>query len=248
MTDPRDLTRPMRTLGSVPLMSSESSRVGTDILLTCPHCERPALARVAGEISGYEPEDGPPYLLELARCSRCRKPFLAVEEDWGHGWDGEPGVLWPKQQSPLSPHVPDALRREHAEARRCFSAKAYTAAAVMVRRTLEGVCVDQGMSSGNTSRSKPLFKMLEQLKNEGKIDGRLFEWAQELRVLGNQGAHYTGTSVSREDAADGLALAEALLDFLYVLTAQFEAFKARRTATTEEGTKSQASDSPTAAR
>lgn len=239
----------MQTLGSVLLMSSESSRVGTDILLTCPHCERPALARVAGEISGYEPEEGPPYLLELARCSKCRKPFVAVEEDWGHGWDGEPGVLWPKQQSPLSPHVPEALRREHAEARRCFSAKAYTAAAVMVRRTLEGVCVDQGITSDNLSRPKPLFKMLEQMKNEGKIDGRLFEWAQELRVLGNQGAHYTGTSVSREDAADGLALAEALLDFLYVLTAQFAAFKARRTVSKAkaESTKSKAADSPATA-
>lgn len=70
--------------------------------------------------------------------------------------------------------------------------------------------------------------MLEQLKNDGKIDGRLFEWAQELRVLGNEGAHFTGTGVSREDAADGLALAEAPLDYLYVLAAQFEAFKARR--------------------
>ncbi|WP_317445395.1 DUF4145 domain-containing protein [Streptomyces collinus] len=229
-------------------MSSKSSRVGTDILVTCPHCERAALARVAGEISGDEPEDGPPYLLELARCSKCRKPFLAVEEDWGQGWDGEAGVLWPKQQSSLSLHVPEALRREHAEARRCFSAKAYTAAAVMVRRTLEGVCVDQGMSSG-TSRSKPLFKMLEQMKDEGKIDGRLLEWAQELRILGNQGAHYTGTSVSREDAADGLALAEALLDFLYVLTAQFAAFKARRTATKAEadGAKGEAADSLAAA-
>ncbi len=104
------------------------------------------------------------------------------------------------------------------------------------------------MSSG-TSRSKPLFKMLEQMKDEGKIDGRLLEWAQELRILGNQGAHYTGTSVSREDAADGLALAEALLDFLYVLTAQFAAFKARRTATKAEadGAKGEAADSLAAA-
>lgn len=155
-----------------------------------------------------------------------------VEEDFGQGWDGEPGVIWPKQQRALSPKVPQALRREHEEARQCFSSKAYTATAVMVRRTLEGVCIDQGISSAG-SRPKPLFKMLEQMKDDGKIDGRLFEWAQELRVLGNQGAHFTGTSVSREDAADGLALAEALLDYLYVLSAQFDAFKARR-ATAEQ--------------
>jgi hypothetical protein len=54
--------------------------------------------------------------------------------------------------------------------------------------------------------------------------------ADELRVLRNQGAHYTGTQVSREDAADAIALCEAVLDYTYVLTARFEEFKKRRAA------------------
>ncbi|MCX5303725.1 MULTISPECIES: DUF4145 domain-containing protein [Streptomyces] len=210
---------------------SDATRVGMTHPLMCPHCEKPTLARITSEAYGGGHTE-PPYVLELAVCGVCADPFLMVEEDFGQGWDGEPGVIWPKQQRALSPKVPQALRREHEEARQCFSSKAYTATAVMVRRTLEGVCIDQGISSAG-SRPKPLFKMLEQMKDDGKIDGRLFEWAQELRVLGNQGAHFTGTSVSREDAADGLALAEALLDYLYVLSAQFDAFKARR-ATAEQ--------------
>ncbi|MFC8420874.1 DUF4145 domain-containing protein [Streptomyces sp. NPDC057236] len=212
-----------------------SARVGTDLLVTCPHCEKPALAGVVGEASDFSGDDGPPYLLELVRCGKCRKPFLTVEEDYGDGWDGEPGVLWPEQQRPLSLHVPEDLRRTHAEGRRCFSAKAYTATAVMVRRTLEAVCVDQGMVGDASGRPKPLFKMLEEMRDQGKIDGRLFEWAHELRSLGNQGAHYSSTSVTREDAADGLALAEALLDYLYVLHAQFNTFKKRRQAARDKG-------------
>ncbi|MGW6284839.1 DUF4145 domain-containing protein [Streptomyces sp. NPDC055107] len=205
-----------------------SIRVGTDVLITCPHCERPALAEVVGEAPGHDNDGSPPYLLELARCGKCARPFLAVEEDYGEGWDGEPGVLWPEQQRPLSAHVPEDLRHVHAEGRRCFSAKAYTATAVMVRRTLEAVCVDQGMDGDASGRPKTLFKMLEEMRDQGKIDGRLFEWAHELRSLGNQGAHYSSRSVTREDAADGLALAEALLDYLYVLHAQFNTFKQRR--------------------
>jgi hypothetical protein len=53
-------------------------------------------------------------------------------------------------------------------------------------------------------------------------------WADGLRVLGNEGAHYTGSPVSREDAQDALALAEVVLEYLYVLTAQFEEFQQRR--------------------
>jgi hypothetical protein len=43
-----------------------------------------------------------------------------------------------------------------------------------------------------------------------------------------KGAHFTGRRVSREDAQDALALAEALLDYLYVFSAQFAEFKQRR--------------------
>lgn len=184
------------------------------------------MATVAGEMVHYDPEE-PPTLYELASCDKCGDPLLAYEEDFGEGWDGEHTVVWPQIQRQLSIKVPSALRQEHEEARRCFSAKAYTASAVMVRRTLEGVCQDQGVSGGRAN----LATMLEKLKEQGKIDRQLLEWSQELRMFGNQGAHFTGTTVSREDAADGLALAEALLDYLYVLSAQFVEFKERRART-----------------
>lgn len=43
----------------------------------------------------------------------------------------------------------------------------------------------------------------------------------------NQGAHYTGESVSRDDAEDSLAFTEALLDHVYVLRKRFEEFQKR---------------------
>ncbi len=94
----------------------------------------------------------------------------------------------------------------------------------MVRRTLEGVCAENGI------KKQPLIRALQEMKGGGLIEGRLLEWAEELRVLGNEGAHFTGRRVSREDAQDALALAEALLDYLYVFSAQFTEFKQRREA------------------
>jgi hypothetical protein len=40
---------------------------------------------------------------------------------------------------------------------------------------------------------------------------------------------FTGRPVSSQDAKDALSLAEALMDYMYVFTAQFEQFRARRT-------------------
>lgn len=66
------------------------------------------------------------------------------------------------------------------------------------------------------------------MKRRELIEGRLLDWAQELRVLGNEAAHFTGNPVSRQDAQDALELAEALMDYLYVFTAPFNEFKSRR--------------------
>ena len=73
---------------------------------------------------------------------------------------------------------------------------AYTATVVMVRRTLEGICAEHGL------KVYPLFKALHQMKEQGLVDGRLLEWAEALRSLGNEGAHFTGKVVSKEDAQD----------------------------------------------
>ena len=58
-----------------------------------------------------------------------------------------PETLWPKGQLTISPLVPSDLQRAYEEARTCFTARAYMAAAVMVRRTLEGVCAERGVTA-----------------------------------------------------------------------------------------------------
>ena len=52
--------------------------------------------------------------------------------------------------------------------------------------------------------------------------------------------------VSREDAQDALALAEALLDYLYVFSAQFAEFKQRRNQRNTDQTSENGATSETA--
>ncbi|SQE00602.1 conserved hypothetical protein [Parafrankia sp. Ea1.12] len=73
------------------------------------------------------------------------------------------------------------------------------------------------------------MESIRELRTQGTIDGMLVEWADALRVIGNEGAHYTGKPVSREDAEDALSFAEALLEYIYVFRKRFEEFQRRIT-------------------
>jgi Domain of unknown function (DUF4145) len=88
--------------------------------------------------------------------------------------------------------------------------------------TLEGACQLSG------AKKATLHDMLQDMKKMGKIDNRLWEWAKSLKDVRNSASHFNYEKVARQDADDCLAFNEALLDYLYVLTARFEAMERRR--------------------
>jgi hypothetical protein len=206
-------------------MTESDEKVRT---LICPHCDRAASATVRGialahglKTGGQNPEL--PAEFALIQCSLCTLPSIQVREDRGRGFDSdEPTVVFPAPRR-LSPDVPRPLRQEWEEAQSCFRNKLYTATAVMVRRTLEGVCKDQGVSE------RALADNMKKLRSLGRIDSTLSNWSDGLGVIGSQSAHLVDITVSREDAEDALAFAEAVLDHIYVLRKRFEEFQSRRT-------------------
>lgn len=197
------------------------------VAITCPHCGRVASAWVQGEatwdgvsLSGNHEE--PPTSWRLLQCSACRHVVVDWRYDFGRGFEeDEPSLIYPRSRQ-MSPEIPEGLRDELGEAQICYRNKAYKATAVMVRRTLEGTCKENGV------KEKTLVASLQKLLDNGTIEQTLHDWANELRVVGNEGAHYTGNPVSREDAEDALAFAEALVDHVYVLKKRFAEFQARR--------------------
>ena len=191
----------------------------------CPKCSEPSKSPIYGRCVAFNPEECLPYEFSLLQCTHheCQQPIVQIREDFGQGSDADtPAIYYPAPRR-LSAAVPAPLRKAFDEARTCFEAKAYQATLVMVRRTLEGTCADQG------STKRTLAASLKDLQTQGKIDGLLAEWADLLRVAGNEGAHFSLTAnVSAQDAEDALDFAEALLDHLYVLRARFNALEGRR--------------------
>jgi len=206
------------------------------MLVHCPDCEALVNADVhdTRDWMGDDPADFPTKV-SFATCPKCHRPLLVGDEyfgtqysdpanpdDSGHEiWSG-PFRLWPAPDRGLHHSVPQSLRDAFAEAQTCFRAGAHTAAAIMCRKTLEGV------TKHHRVRARNLSEALKKMKDDDVIDDRLYAWADELRVIGNDAAHGVDFSVSREDAQDTLDFTEAVVDYLFVFQERFEAFKARR--------------------
>lgn len=189
------------------------------LAVVCRACGYPSSAHVAGKITGDGDDEDGPFELSLIQCEFCDSASLVRQDE---GSEAAPIEVWPTSQRTLHEGIPRGVRDGVIEARKCFEAGAFLATAVMVRRAIEGFCIDQGVNH------KTLHRALRELVQRNVIDARPLEWADGLRVLGNVGAHFTDQVVTRQDASDALDLVEAMLDYVYVFSAKFEQFKARR--------------------
>jgi hypothetical protein len=94
----------------------------------------------------------------------------------------------------------------------------------MCRKTLEGICAAHGAAGKNLAQS------LKKLRDDGTIDQRLFEWAEELRLFGNEAAHDVNVTIAPQDADDIVDFTRALIEYVFTFQERFQAFKQRRVA------------------
>ncbi len=79
--------------------------------------------------------------------------------------------------------IPKNVLNAFKEAILSHSNECYIAAGIMIRKTLEEICHEQGITAPN------LFKRLEKLNEKIVIPQELKDGMQELRLLGNDAAH-----------------------------------------------------------
>ena len=108
--------------------------------------------------------------------------------------------------------IPASILASIDEALRCHSVGCFTASALLVRRTLEEVCLDKG------AKGKDLKARIADLKAKIVVPSELFEAMDELRLLGNDAAHIEAKSydkVSGEELEVAIEFAKELLKALY---------------------------------
>ena len=91
-----------------------------------------------------------------------------------------------------------------------------------MQETLEGIAEENKITVRN------LAAALKEMKEKGIIENRLYEWADTLRISGNEAAHGVNLQVSQQDAKDILEFTQALLEYVFTFQEKFEQFKKRQ--------------------
>lgn len=136
---------------------------------------------------------------------------------------------WPLPEAHHSQDIPEEIASAFAEATSTLYAQCPRATVVMARRTLEAVTADKGETDG------VLANRLKVLATKGILQPELAEWAREIRVIGNTGAHYDVLNkASMEDARDLMNFLRELLRYLYEMPAELQRRRERRSGPSQE--------------
>lgn len=196
------------------------------MIIQCTECRQYVEAEETGGYGRHFDGKEPSCRYTLLSCTVCSSPILVRQTNVGNmaagdKWD-TPFVVLPQTDVRVNPNAPKEIRAAFEEACACYRSQAYTASAIMCRKTIEGVCAEHGVVERNLSLS------LKKMKEVGLIDERLFEWSDALRIVGNEAAHGVGVSIAQPDARDTIEFTNAILDYMFSYRDRFEQFKKRR--------------------
>ena len=174
---------------------------------TCGYCGK----AVGGNV-GYRRSKSEDKSKRIYICPHCQNPtaFIVEASDEGVVTAHIPGAPYGRDVHDL----PDEVEIAYSEARRCVQFRAYTAAALMLRKLLMHVSVDMGAERGEA------FSYYVTYLDENHFippDGK--RWVDELRRYGNEATHKIAV-VGEEDAKRLLDFAEMLLLFCYEFPAR----------------------------
>jgi hypothetical protein len=157
----------------------------------CPWCGRISNFTVT-DVSGWL-ASGPSggggfkalYKLSVLRCQGCEQG-TAVVSSGAHSREGQ--HWWPVPgMGTLDPEVNPAVASCYDEGMKCLAVGANRAAAVMFRSSLTLFVKDKGNERSKTERH--LKTALNHMKTDGQLHASLWDWADHLNQLGNEGAH-----------------------------------------------------------
>lgn len=114
-------------------------------------------------------------------------------------------------------HLPSGIARTYQDAIRVLEAGVPDAAAVQLRRTLEGAAAHYDI------RERVLVKSIELMIEQGLVTASFGAVLHHVRAIGNQGAHYTDEHLTEQQVRQALRFTTALLRNLFEVPGELAA-------------------------
>lgn len=194
----------------------------------CSHCGNYATQRLiytqrfldcGFREEGMREDHDYPVVYYVAACETCNDILLYLDEfdEFGENLFVKAFLVWPEKRT-LHHSVPDPVRScyEEADRVRHFAPNAF---AGQIRRALEAICIDRGITEGT------LQDRLQELANLGEIPPVLAEMAHVLRDQGNIGAHAKSNSVKPGHVHDIEDFFRVIVEYMYVAPSKLKAFR-----------------------
>lgn len=195
----------------------------------CPDCNAIVEAEIifdyTYDVNFKDENQGEGKLVSLAKCLNCERPillredFIEIEENF---YPQGKFQLYPEKESWFIGNAPKSILKAYREATKCYKANAYEACVIMCRKGIDALCYDKGEKKGN------LNSKLKKLRDNGILTETFYIWSNELREIGNVGAHSHDLEISKQDSKDMLEFFEALVLYLYHLVDKFEEYLKRK--------------------
>lgn len=204
-----------------------------DISTTCPYC---------GYRVTLNPQSDPLHHSDhayfMASCpntsrERCGPIFVVYE-----GLNRYITRVYPipnSEANSIHESIPEKIREDYAEAKRCANSCCWKGCVVLCRRVVEAIACDK--LGGEARRegdgaTKRLGKLIELLFDKRFITTDIKETADEIKFLGDYGAHVQDDeldSVSRDEATAVLKLTAQILQSIYISPYETRKLREKRT-------------------
>lgn len=163
-----------------------------DLIELCPHCgARSHIEALWNDYHQLRNRDVEFYV--IFRCKPCRKlilkTFYLEQNPYSHeenltmkGWNEMfPMSLDDQLKKEEKEFVPNEILRDYEEALKCQSIEANRGSCAMFRRSLQGALVRIG--------ADPKLDLIKQIESLDKLPKDVKDWAHQIRIFGNWGAH-----------------------------------------------------------
>lgn len=203
-----------------------------DFIDVCPHCGTKAHLTLVYN-NHHLVKNGDQYNYVTFRCVPCKKlslqvyrstqnPYSDEQNLSGDKWVGKyPGTDTTPDEK-YTEYVPGAVLDDYTEGLICLSSGAHKAAVSMFRRAMQDAMINLGADQK--------IDLIEQIKSISTLTQDIKDWAHNVRIFGNWGAHPQDDllkDVTPELAQEVRELLEEFMNYVYVMPGKIAAARKR---------------------